>query len=295
MPAGRLGRPETAVYSAFGHLPVEVSQITLDRVCVLSHTRTSDVRRQTSDVSLQEGGAVALPEELADMLLESIVDGQFPVESVLPSEGELALKYGMSRLTVREAVRILRSQNILTIHRGRGTFINPPQAWTSLAAVVRIEEHRSPSGGVSGRLIEARRMVEIGAAQLAAVNRSKEDLESLAASIEEMRLANRLNRVELFVEADIAFHDVIMHATGNMFIPFMFEPFGNLLVEARTETSSIPEIQVNAIAMHEAILEALTSGDPRRSRDAMEAHMDQTENDLRRYVIEAANDTSRRT
>jgi DNA-binding GntR family transcriptional regulator len=72
-----------------------------------------------------------------------------------------------------------------------------------------------------------------------------------------------------------------------MFIPFMFEPFGNLLVEARTETSAIPEIQVNAIAMHEAILEALTSGDPRRSRDAMEAHMDQTENDLRRYVLDA--------
>jgi DNA-binding FadR family transcriptional regulator len=130
-------------------------------------------------------------------------------------------------------------------------------------------------------------MVEIGAAQLAAVNRSKEDLESLAASIEEMRVANRLKQVELFVEADIAFHDVIMRATANMFIPFMFEPFGNLLVEARTETSAIPEIQVNAIAMHEAILEALTSGDPRRSRDAMEAHMDQTENDLRRYVLDA--------
>jgi GntR family transcriptional repressor for pyruvate dehydrogenase complex len=102
-----------------------------------------------------------------------------------------------------------------------------------------------------------------------------------------MRLANRLNRVELFVEADIAFHDVIMRATANMFIPFMFEPFGNLLVEARTQTSSIPEIQVNAIAMHEAILEALTAGDARRSRDAMEAHMDQTENDLSRYVLAA--------
>ena len=169
---------------------------------------------------------MALPEELADKLLESIVDGQFPVESVLPSEGELALKYGMSRLTVREAVRILRSQNIVTIRRGRGTFVNSPHAWTSLDAVVRIEERRSHSGHVSARLLEARRMVEVGAAQLAAINRSKEDLDSLAASIEEMRLAHRLNRVDLFVEADIAFHDVIMHATANMFIPFMFEPFG---------------------------------------------------------------------
>jgi len=75
-------------------------QITLDIRCAEGHTL--DVRHQTSDEKVV---LVALPEELADTLLESIVDGQFPVESVLPSEGELALKYGMSRLTVREAVR----------------------------------------------------------------------------------------------------------------------------------------------------------------------------------------------
>jgi GntR family transcriptional repressor for pyruvate dehydrogenase complex len=199
----------------------------------------------------------------------------------------LALRYGMSRLTVREAVRILRSQNVVDVRRGRGTFVNPPQAWTSLDAIVRIEERKSPSGRVSIRLLEARRMVEVGAAQLAATNRSKEDLASLAASIEEMRLADRAQRVDLFVEADIAFHDVIMHATANMFIPFMFEPFVNLLTNARTETSAIQEIRVNAIAAHEEIVQALTDGDPERSRDAMEAHMNQTEADLRRYVLDA--------
>jgi GntR family transcriptional repressor for pyruvate dehydrogenase complex len=230
---------------------------------------------------------MALPEDLADMLLEAIVEGQFPVESVLPPEGELALRYGMSRLTVREAVRILRSQNVVDVRRGRGTYVNPPQAWTSPDAIVRIEERQSPAGRVSVRLLEARRMVEVGAAQLAATNRSKEDLASLVASIEEMRLADRADRVDLFVEADIAFHDVIMHATANMFIPFMFEPFGNLLTNARTGTSSIHDIRVNAMAMHEEILEALTIGDPERSRDAMEAHMNQTEADLRRFVLDA--------
>jgi GntR family transcriptional repressor for pyruvate dehydrogenase complex len=230
---------------------------------------------------------MALPEDLADMLLEAIVEGQFPVESVLPPEGELALRYGMSRLTVREAVRILRSQNVVDVRRGRGTYVNPPQAWTSPDAIVRIEERQSPAGRVSVGLLEARRMVEVGAAQLAATNRSKEDLASLVASIEEMRLADRADRVDLFVEADIAFHDVIMHATANMFIPFMFEPFGNLLTNARTEMSSIHDIRVNAMAMHEEILEALTIGDPERSRDAMEAHMNQTEADLRRFVLDA--------
>jgi len=210
---------------------------------------------------------MALPEELADRLLGAIVDGQFPLESVLPPEGELALRYGMSRLTVREAVRILRSQNIVDVRRGRGTYVNSPDAWTSLDAIVRMEQHVSPAGSVPERLIEARRMVEVGAAQLAATNRSKEDLAQLEASIEEMRLANESQRVDLFVEADIAFHDVIMHATGNMFIPFMFEPFGNLLIA------------------HEEILRALTTGDPELSRDAMEAHMNQTESDLRKYVL----------
>jgi DNA-binding GntR family transcriptional regulator len=63
----------------------------LDIRCAQRHTQ--DVRHQTSDEKVVV--LVALPEELADMLLESIVDGQIPVESVLPSEGELALKYGM--------------------------------------------------------------------------------------------------------------------------------------------------------------------------------------------------------
>jgi DNA-binding FadR family transcriptional regulator len=217
---------------------------------------------------------VALPEELADMLLESIVDGQFPIESVLPSEGELALKYGMSRLTVREAVRILRSQNIVD-HPSRSRHLHQPAAGLDVAGCRR--PHRGTPVALGGSIGTPDRSEADGRDRRSTVG-CRQPVEGgsriLAASIEEMRLANRLNRVELFVEADIAFHDVVMRATANMFIPFMFEPFGNLLVEARTETSSVPEIQVNAIAMHEAILEALTAGDPRRSRDAMEAHME---------------------
>ena len=129
-------------------------------------------------------------------------------------------------------------------------------------------------------------MVEVGAAQLAATNRSKEDLDQLDASIAEMRIASASGNVDMFVEADIAFHDVIMRATRNMFIPFMFEPFGNLLIHARRQTSAIPTIQRNAIAAHEKILAALEIGDPEQSRAAMESHMSQTQADLRRFVLD---------
>src|SRR3954452_18186209 len=92
---------------------------------------------RTSDVSCEER-TMGLPEDLADRLLGEVVNGTYAVGSSLPPEGDLAVSYGVSRLTVREAIRILRSKNVLEIHRGRGTFVNKPEEWSSLDAVVRM-------------------------------------------------------------------------------------------------------------------------------------------------------------
>jgi GntR family transcriptional regulator, transcriptional repressor for pyruvate dehydrogenase complex len=227
---------------------------------------------------------MGLPEDLADRLLGEVVDGKFAVESLLPPEGDLASAYGVSRLTVREAIRILRSKNVVEIHRGRGTFVNKPEAWSSLDAIVRLATSDDSAAGVSERLLEARAMVEIGAARLAAVRRSNEDLAELQTCLDEMVAGADAGDIELFVDGDIAFHDVVMRATGNLFVPFMFEPFGQLLRHTRQQTSAVPEIQRNAIAQHRIILDCLASGDETRARDAMEAHMEQTRTDLRHYV-----------
>jgi DNA-binding FadR family transcriptional regulator len=227
---------------------------------------------------------MSLPEELAASLLAAVVDGRYPTGAMLPPEGHLAEMHTMSRLTVREAVRILRSQGVVEIRRGRGTYINPPDQWTSLEALVAFQTHQDGVAGVAEKLLEARRLVEIGAVQLAAVHRTEEELEQLRACLEEMRAGHERADVDVFVEADIAFHDVIMRASGNLFVPFMFEPFGELLVHTRRQTSAVPAIQSNAIAQHEQILEALVTGDPERCRRAMESHMEQTQDDLRTYV-----------
>jgi GntR family transcriptional regulator, transcriptional repressor for pyruvate dehydrogenase complex len=227
---------------------------------------------------------MGLPEDLADQLLGKVVDGKFAVESLLPSEGELASAYGVSRLTVREAIRILQSKNVVEIHRGRGTFVNKPEAWSSLDAIVRLATSDESPAGVSERLLEARAMVEIGAARLAAIRRSDEDLAELQTCVDEMVAGADTGDVDLFVDADIAFHDVIMRASGNLFVPFMFEPFGQLLRHTRRQTSAVPEIQSNAIAHHRNIVDCLASGDEILARDAMEAHMEQTRADLRHYV-----------
>jgi GntR family transcriptional regulator, transcriptional repressor for pyruvate dehydrogenase complex len=234
---------------------------------------------------------MSLPDEIADRLLQAVLEGQFPADSPLPPEGELALSHGVSRLTVREAVRILRSKNVVEIRRGRGTFVTPPERWTSLDALVQVYAKQGSGISVEDKLLEARRMVEVGAAQLAAVHRTKEDLAQLESCIAEMRAGNERNDLDLFVEADIAFHDLIMRASGNIFVPFMFEPFGELLVQARRQTSAVPAVQQHAIAEHEHILECLVAGDADRCRAAMESHMSQTQTDLRNILSSAREPT----
>ncbi|MER6357967.1 FCD domain-containing protein [Streptomyces sp. NPDC001634] len=178
----------------------------------------------------------------------------------------------------------MRAQNVVRVLRGRGTYVNPPDRWTALEPVVRAAS-RTTSGALSDRLIEARRLIENGACELAASRRTEEDLEALRQHLAVMREAAEAGDTEQFVQADIDFHDTVMRATGNLFVPLLFEPFGPLLVDGRRETSAVPEIRTNAIAHHEAVLTALESGSPEAAREAMAAHMNQTADDLRTHVI----------
>ena len=230
---------------------------------------------------------MTLAENVAERLFQEIVDGRLTPARPLPPEGELAGVYGVSRLTVREAIRILRTQNVVRIRRGRGTEVNPPEEWTSLEAIVRASASPGATLGlVPERLLEARRMIEIGAVQLAAERRSDDDLTQLDAQLDEMRTASADGDVTRFVDADIRFHDIIMRASGNVFVPLLFGPFGPLLSETRRQTSAVPEIQKNAIEQHANIISALTAGDIEQARLAMEAHMQQTQRDLRQHILD---------
>lgn len=222
-----------------------------------------------------------LAETVADALLDAVVAGRYPAGTALPPEGELATAHGASRLTVREAVRILRATNVLEVRRGLGTYVTPPERWRSLDLLARTQH----GAAVPELLLEARRMVEVGAAQLAASRRTDDHLAQLRAGVEEMRAASEAGEVDRFVEADIAFHDTVMRATGNVFVPFLLEPFGALLVAARRQTSSVPRIRDHALAEHARIVDALDAADPDRARYAMESHMDQTLSDLREHVL----------
>ncbi|MCT9083857.1 FadR/GntR family transcriptional regulator [Streptomyces fulvoviolaceus] len=229
---------------------------------------------------------MSLSEDLAERLLSAIIDGTYPPDAALPPEAELAEQASVSRLTVREAVKQLRAQNVVRVVRGRGTYVNPPDRWTALEPVVRAAS-RSAHTSLSEQLIEARRLIENGATELAALRRTESDLAELREHLATMREAADEADTEKFVQADIDFHATVMRATANLFVPLLFEPFGPLLIEGRRETSAVPQIRINAIAHHEEVLAALESGNPDKAREAMNAHMNQTATDYRTHVVKS--------
>ena len=228
----------------------------------------------------------ALGEDYADALREAILTGVHPPGSALPSEGELASAAGLSRLTVREAIKVLRAKGMVRVERGRGTYVTAPAEWSLLDPVLLLARSELSADGdeIGHRLIEARRLVEVGAASLAARRRTDGDLEALESSLAGMREADRAEDVGAFVAEDIRFHTVILDAVGNVFIAALFDPLQQVLRLARWQTSAFAEERTNAIAAHGSILRALAAGDSDAAGQAMGAHIDQTERDFVRFV-----------
>lgn len=223
---------------------------------------------------------------MADELLQLVLDGTFPVGGTLPSEAELADRFGVSRLTVREAIRSLASTRVIRVQQGRSSTVNPADEWSPLDGrllVARSRMHRDPLL-LPMRLLEARRAVEVAIAELAAQRREESHVERLTAAHDDMVRAHAAGDVPAVAEADLAFHGLLFEAADNVFLEALFEPLASVLRSLRRETSSVREMVGHALERHAAILAAVTAGDAEAAGNAMRAHLLQTEEDIERHL-----------
>lgn len=235
----------------------------------------------------------SLTQSVFEDILEQIINGDYAPLQALPPEGDLATAAGVSRLTVREALQKLQAQNVVQVKRGLGTYVNPTAQWTDLEAILRAAAVRANSPDVALRLLEIRRMVETGAAELAALHASDDDLDHMQRAVFELEQAHAAQDLDAVTAADLAFHDAVFRASANPFVPVILGPLGQLLYSMRRETSSFPEVQVHAIEHHTLILEAIRARDAVRARQAMEAHIDQTSGDYEYFIHSGTTPTPR--
>jgi len=220
-----------------------------------------------------------LPDQVVRELLSAVARGEHPPGSRLPPEADLAARANVRRLTLREAVKVLRDKGVLRVEQGRGTFVNPPARWSALDAELLASRTALEGGsrGLLGRqLVEARRVVEVGIAGLAAQRRTEEDLDRLGAALGVMRSTHDDGDIAAFSAADSVFHEGLQAAAANPFLAALFEPIRTLVHQVRVRTALEPDMRAKAVVAHSGILHAVAASDADAAGLAMAEHIDET-------------------
>lgn len=155
---------------------------------------------------------LALP--VIEALTDQIVSGELAVGAQLPSEPALCEIFGVSRITMREAVKSLEEKGLVLARQGSGTTVTEEDGWMLLdpivlAAVVRHDTELT----LLDQLVDVRARLEAPMAGQAARNATPADLAELAALL--ALLDSQVEEQDKFLETDVAFHDRIMRASGN--------------------------------------------------------------------------------
>ncbi len=215
-----------------------------------------------------------LYEKIVEQIEAQVLKGELHYGDRLPTERELADKFGVSRTAVREAVKALVEKGLVQSYPGRGTFITNGASRAvrdSLGFMMKIGATEG-----SDNLVETREILEPEIAALAAERASDEDLATLRQCLATMDAA--LNDADAFIEADLNFHLALARATQNALIPTLIDPIVGLLREHRKQiflANGAPRGQQH----HKRILEAVARHDPEAARQAMRAHLHQVRAD----------------
>jgi len=217
-----------------------------------------------------------LSKQISDDLVRRIVRGELVPGQALPSEEELAVQFDVSRPVVREAVKELAAIGLVESRQGRSTRVAPDTAWNDFDP--RLLYARSEIGAVDDtllELLELRRLIESGAAGLAAQRRAEDDLATMEAAIAEMEDAS--DDLDRYTDADIRFHDAILSAAGNKLLLRLIELIAPLLrVGRRMSLERRPDGPAESLRGHRAILAAIRAADAPSARREMRQHLSWT-------------------
>jgi GntR family transcriptional repressor for pyruvate dehydrogenase complex len=211
-----------------------------------------------------------LAEEIADRIRVLILDGTFPDGRPLPGERLLAERFGVSRGSVRDALRMLETIGLLETRHGQGTFPRELDVNRLVAPLASVLTYRHD---LRDELLDVRRMFEPAVARAAALRVTDDDLADLQRIVDTQRRKLRSGRSAI-VE-DTAFHAVLARATRNRAVMRIMETLNNLLVESRALTLKQKGRPERSIQGHEAVVAALRRRDPDGAALAMHTHIDQ--------------------
>jgi len=224
--------------------------------------------------------AVPVTDQAIARIKELIVAGEFTAGTKLPREQDLAARLGISRNSLREAVRALTLVGVLDTRVGDGTYVTSLDADMLLTGL-----------GFVGDLLEGetllevhrvRRILEPTATGLAATRMTEQDFAALESCLERMEVAESTPQ---FVEADTEFHRVISSASGNATLASLIQSLSGGMIRARLWRTMTDHDGVELTKQrHRDIYAALRARDPEQATAADILHLADGEHWLERWL-----------
>ena len=218
----------------------------------------------------RESLAEQVANSLRDYIYASLETGDF-----LPATANLAKEYGVSRIVIREALKILEAQDIIDVANGRRAQVKPLSA-----NVLRNFFRRASLTNKNAlmELLEVRRGIEIESAQLAAQRRTPEELAQMKTIVEKMKV--QVANPEAFANLDLEFHQIMATATRNAMLFFLVDTIRDeqketILAGLRSRFSSQKMSEI--VMIHEEIVAAMEEQDAKKAQQSMTIHFDYAE------------------
>lgn len=222
--------------------------------------------------------SVEIPDKVqmvVSTLHDYIIDNALEPGTELPAESKMAKQLGVSKFSMREALRIAQAQGLVEISQGRRTRVANISV-EPLTNIMNLLFKRSSNALLE--LTEARKCLECYIVRLAAERASQDQIDKMETSIEALR--QHSNDVEACIDIDLSFHQILVQATKNRIFEIMLAPLVELLKQSRMKTLNYSGAQ-KAIDEHSQILNALRKKDPDLAEACMRQHLASAEDDIR--------------
>jgi GntR family transcriptional repressor for pyruvate dehydrogenase complex len=225
---------------------------------------------------LQHAKRVTLFDDVVLQVQNLIQEGSLRPGDRLPSERELAIQLGVSRNTLREALKALKLIGVLKVAQGGGTFVNENlnsnlvASITKFISLVEITEILN--------LLEARKTIEEATAFYAAERADSQDIDKMKKLI--ILMKDNYENVELFTKYDAQFHLQIACASKNPFLINLLKAIREPLLREMVKTRlGMPHF--TALQDHEQILNFIRDKNAKASAEAMNFHLKKIEETVR--------------
>jgi len=207
-----------------------------------------------------------LAESVAQQLLEAVRG--LPPGTRVPSERELTRELGVGRSTVREALNGLALLGVVEVRHGQGVFVVGDLADGGESGVLEAALER----GVTKDFIEARLLVEVEVARMAAQRRTDEDVRLLEAALEEQERRLR-GDVEPLLDIAANFNVVLAEAAHNEVLVAIIQSFVGLMIERGPKIYSLPGFREWDLGEHRLLYEAVRDRDGDLAASRMRDHI----------------------